>query len=331
MKALKCILIILLIGSATVIFAQRVDKEKVGIYQYVQLPSDITLVNFKTYKVDAKGMNGDAYRRDAIASNIALAGYDKIGSREDADFIVEVEEYPLRYGEPQRRTQERTVKVDGVEKKVTDYWYSNACNYKYVLHIFNKAGELLLTKEASGEDNIVGRTESSASKAWESYGVAVQQHESSVIPEKVSMLNSIINNVYCFPVKREDIIAGNVKAKKFDYSDVNAGYELLVAGFEIVRVNENAIDDAAVKFNEAITTFTKVLGESNLEDKKARIDKDITAMLYYNIAVSYFLMKDYTKAIENFSKAIEVKPGIFDAKSMREKTDELQRRVVINS
>lgn len=331
MKTLISFLVVLFIGSSSLTFAQKVQKEGVGDYKYVQLPSKITLVDFKTYNVDAKGMNDDAYRRDAIRSQISLAGYDKLSARAEADFVVEVEEYPLRFSDAEKKSKTTTTKVDGVEKKSTSYWYVSKCNFKYVLRVFDKAGAQMFADELAGEDAITGGQDGSSSTAWENYKTAINNYRSSVISDKVSSLNGRINNKYCFPVKSEYIVAGKVKPKKHDYSDINGVLDVFKAGFEIVKADENAIEEAAVKLDEAISIYKKVLEESDIENKKARINKDVTAALYYNIAISCYLLKDYPMAIENFNKAIEVKSGIFDAKIMLSRSKNLQKRTEINS
>ncbi|MCG8701852.1 MAG: tetratricopeptide repeat protein, partial [Bacteroidales bacterium] len=78
-----------------------------------------------------------------------------------------------------------------------------------------------------------------------------------------------------------------------------------------------------------IEGFEKLIGEINLEDKKARFNKKNSVLIYLNIGLSYMMMKDYDKAIEYFEKGFTIDKGFgslvaaFNLATDRKKRDEV--------
>jgi tetratricopeptide (TPR) repeat protein len=50
------------------------------------------------------------------------------------------------------------------------------------------------------------------------------------------------------------------------------------------------------RVNEAIAIWKKALEESDIQNKKARIDKDVTIAIYFNLLEAYFALRNTTEA-----------------------------------
>lgn len=60
--------------------------------------------------------------------------------------------------------------------------------------------------------------------------------------------------------------------------------------------------DAKLKIQEAITYYEKALTESDMGNKKARINEEVTLAIYVNLMEAYIWMDEYAKAKTLFAK-----------------------------
>lgn len=306
MKNISLVIFTALFLTSNLAIGQKLDRENVGYYKYTQPPINTVLIPFNSYKVEGKGMNADAYRRDIILANTNLAGFEKMDESVDADLKVVVEEYPVTYEEAKRTEKVEKYKVDGVEKTRKLYTYACAVKFKYVIKIFHKNGEKLVQDEFSGVDNVQGSQSTSSSNAYEDFSNKKKSFHKEITASKVKGLCNKINDNYGFPIKSYYIRTATAKAKKENYDDFFKAYDLFKKGYTAVSENEDNIEEAATSLNEAITIWQEILKESDVENKKARINEKITMVTYANIGFCYFLMKDYPNAIEFFNKSKEL-------------------------
>lgn len=286
--------------------AQKIDREYLGQYAYTQPPKNPVLIHYNSYAIDAMGAYSDAYKRDEIVHNFNLAGYNKVDIEQQSDFVIKIEEYPYRYSEVEKESKTEKYKVDGVEKTRILYAYVQAVDFKYVLTVRDDNGEKIYGYEYAGTDRIAGDYHSSSKEAYGNYKAELKKYKSGLTSSKISTLNTKVNNIVGFPVKSLAIRTGTVKAKKYKYDDYYKAFESFKSGLASVIESEENLDVAATSFNQAINGFETILSESDLENKKARINKKVTVAAYLNIGLSYFMLKDYVKASEYLEKAQEI-------------------------
>lgn len=306
MKKFISLVLVFLAFQSVNINAQRLDRESLGTYKYTQLPINPILVQFHTYRVEGEGQYSDAYRRDAVISATNIAGFEKKGEGADVDMVVKVEEYPLRWSDAKQSSSVEKYKVDGVEKSKTVYSYSQSVTCKYVLKIYNRNGESIYSKEYSASESFSSGNYDKSGDAYNAMNKQKEYFNTNVIPNSVGALCRIVNDEVGFPVKSFDIRTALIKPKKFTYEDFDKSMEFFNKGIAIITAKEDDIEAAGVEFKEAIAIWEKMLTEANLEDRKARIDKDIATLLYLNIALCHTMLKDYPKAIELYTKGQEL-------------------------
>ncbi len=308
--------------------AQKIDKESLGHYHYTQPPINTILVPYTTYKVVGIGANSDAYRRDIIVNKAHLAGFEKITDGTDAELTIEIEEYPIRYTEPERHVQDKSVKdKEGHVKKYKLYSVSCKAHHKYVMKISNQSGEILYKKEMSGDNSISGSQKKNPKDAMGSFHAEKNKYNKEITANRVGALMNVANNQVGFPKKDVYFKTGTVKAKKYNYDDFFSAFDLMKKGSSVVQSNEDDIDSAAVSLNEAIATFQEILKESDMENKKARVNKNITMLCYANIGLCYFYLKDYTLAAEILGKATAIDKGFTNILKIQETADDMIKRV----
>lgn len=306
MKNLFFIVGILFLCQNLHLSAQKIDRETFGTYHYTQLPINPILVNYNTYRVEGEGQYDDPYRRDAVVSATRLSGFTKLNEGANADFIVKVEEYPLQWSESKMNTVTEKVKKDGVETTVTSYNYTQDFTYKYVLKIFTPAGESIYRKDYSGNESIKTGNYAKSSDAYNALKSERERKAAEATSNGVARLCSVVDNEVGFPVKSLQIRSALIKPKKFTYEDYDMAIESFKKGLAIITEKEDAIEAASAEFTPAIEIWEKMLGEANIKDNKARVEKDIATLLYLDIALCYTMMKDYPKAIEYYTKGQEL-------------------------
>jgi hypothetical protein len=84
-----------------------------------------------------------------------------------------------------------------------------------------------------------------------------------------------------------------VKSKNESHNDILDAYNAATLGFKLFGTSE---EQGTLKLNEAINLWKTALLESEIDNKKARIDKDVTIALYYNLLEAYFILRNTTDA-----------------------------------
>lgn len=129
----------------------------------------------------------------------------------------------------------------------------------------------------------------------------LQKHARSVAMTEIT---NTLNNACGFPTRNYTTEVYSVKSHKdFNYDDITQAYTLAKQGYELIyqtRDRKNAVP----KLTEAINIWKKALTESNVNDNKSRINKEITAMLYFNIAEAYMWMSNFDESEQYINKAI---------------------------
>ncbi len=123
----------------------------------------------------------------------------------------------------------------------------------------------------------------------------------------MAILNNFLNSNYAFKKISYESTAQLVKDKKQDYSDLNNAYLAMLEGYNTLA---EGYDKAAAKpkIAEAIAIYEKALLESEMDNKKARINEEVTLAIYWNLIEAYIWNDDYAKA-----KSLYTKFSTFDA------------------
>jgi hypothetical protein len=115
--------------------------------------------------------------------------------------------------------------------------------------------------------------------------------------QSVENINTYLKNNYGFNKVKKDRSFFDVKDKKQSYPECHEAIEKVKNAF--VYVNMPAKQDVMVaKLKEAIAIWEKDLTELDKNNKDARINKDVAAALYLNIAEACIWTKEFDKAYE---------------------------------
>ncbi len=123
-----------------------------------------------------------------------------------------------------------------------------------------------------------------------------RQLETHARQNALSRANDHLNNQFGFVERSRTAEIYSVKSfKGFDYSDVTNAFTQTTLALQQVSSDRDR-SSAMAQINTAINTTETILAESNLNDKKSRINSKVTAMLQCNLAELYLWKADFNKA-----------------------------------
>lgn len=149
---------------------------------------------------------------------------------------------------------------------------------------------------------------------YETYWDGKQQ---AMLSSTIADVNRSINEKCGFPQKNRATEIYTIKKHKgHNYSDLIDAYSHAKSGYDLLS-NGTDKSKASAKLDKAIKVWEKALGESDLNDKKSRINKKITGLLYANLAEACMWKDDFQNADNYAQKAIL--SGVQKAKSAGKK------------
>lgn len=158
-----------------------------------------------------------------------------------------------------------------------------------------------------------------------------EERQRQAIQEVISTLNSVFTSTYGFPVVSRRIELYSAKAKGVDYSDVQKAYSVMEAGLLLLAYPDK-IAQAQAKFNEALGIYNKILVESDPNNKKARVDANVTSACLVNMTEAYIWLNDYSNAEITANRIINIGVNKYerDARALLEFIRFQQQRFLAN-
>ena len=121
----------------------------------------------------------------------------------------------------------------------------------------------------------------------------LKKSEESILKENLSFINHLVNDQIGYEVTPRTSSLDYVKSKNDAHADITEAYNNQMIGLKSLLTNEPL---ATQKLNAAVDAYKNILIESDLFDKKARIDKDVTISIYFNLLEAYFAQRKTLEA-----------------------------------
>lgn len=194
---------------------------------------------------------------------------------------------------------------------VKTFWYEVKYKHPIGIRIETPAGEVVIdeTFEQFNEYS-VGKSASKKNYAPSfSEDQFVKSLQSGIVQKNMKVINNYINANYGFQkVKRKtEIFRIEQKRKKnHNYDDYQKAFELSLAGYNSLKSGSDA---GKAKLTEAISIWESALSESNMDDKKARVNADITIATMFNLAEAFLFTDQYDKVEETLNKMVGQDPS----------------------
>lgn len=121
----------------------------------------------------------------------------------------------------------------------------------------------------------------------------VKSMEDKCLQENLKAINHMVNDRIGFERTDETFELYYVKSKNESHNDILDAYNAATLGFKMLGTNEA---QGKAELDKAIDIWKKALEESEIDNKKARINKDVTIAIYFNLLEAYFALRNTTEA-----------------------------------
>jgi hypothetical protein len=321
-------LLALLLALPIVLLGQSDKKEKIQC-TYPDFPTNPLnkLDSCYTIKARVKFVSFDN-----INNSISLGGYTKCN--DNYDFTIEFEEKPLNVAKSSLQTRVTEYEDKGIKKKRYSYYYAMSYTHSLSCKLIKKDGSVVYHR-IEGTDQLVNGTlkeYSSEELANDAYSDDVADFARSETEEFLKAIKTQLLTNFSYDMKKLYLTFYSVKPKKYNYDNFNQatsdalnairGIDSLNNLVQNVRTKDWTKFDASYlpfvnKLQHAIKLWEDELKESDIENKKSRINKELTLDLYENLVCANLLLFDFEKATLYAQKYKELSSGLFPGNLLR--------------
>jgi hypothetical protein len=215
-------------------------------------------------------------------SYLKLAGYKKAESGNI--LIAHVVLNDFEYETPERKYTEKSVYNKTTKQTVKQkvYYYTTAYNRPTYVRI-QHGNEVLF------EGTLESSTVSKSLKTDSSPNLKTLEKRS--VKESMQLASEYINSNYGYSQVDRALTVRWVKNKKEDFNDLEGAKDNALTSYEDFNGGKNSAE-----LLEAIASWKVSLSESDLEDKKARINKKVTIILLLNLIEAELILQNPTDA-----------------------------------
>lgn len=121
----------------------------------------------------------------------------------------------------------------------------------------------------------------------------ISTYEEKVLQDNLLFIQNLVNDRIGYKHQDRSISLSYVKDKKGVYTDLLVAFNNLSAGLKLLIDDELASEE---KLKKSIAIYEEALDESDMNDKKARINKNISYAVFFNLLECYFATEKLDKA-----------------------------------
>lgn len=184
----------------------------------------------------------------------------------------------------------------------------------------------------SSASTIMFETSDQLQAYWNIYETSfLSELDEKAVRGAMSQLGAELDSDYGFRKVTYHTEIFTVKPKKFDYPEYEEAYVQAIAGFNMIEDPAKRAEGNA-KLKKAIEWWEKALKDSEPDNKRARIDGQVTAATHVNIAEAAIFAQDFAKAESHISRAKLMKYNKYEreANSLKVLLDDQKRRFEAN-
>jgi hypothetical protein len=314
-------------------FSQNIKYESKDLYyyRYPLKPLDKSLKTY-SYRLEDLGNDLTPWQRDSLQRALHIPGYKRV--RENGDVQVELIVSALTITNKEVNDKPIDVEKNGNKSVLHQYWYDITYSFPMKIRVVAK-GQVITEQDLAGffTTQYYPQNRSSLSNLQQEYnndysfkdGLRYERTEQ----RKTEVRDWLFSN-YGYGMAGDRINVGYVKDKKGEYTDLQKAFSLLYGAIANRKIDYQN-DAFNQQVNEAIAIGEAALKEVS-EDKNARIDPKVAAMIYGNIALAYYELNDFDKAEEWVKKITKAAGNNTEqiAYSLKESIADKRARFVAN-
>jgi tetratricopeptide (TPR) repeat protein len=294
---MKHIFIILACCSIlSISYAQKLNKEGVGGVYYEMPPLEMTIQSYSTFttKHDAPASSLNSNLLPIINENAKLIGFTKVNNDQQFDLIVSLSFSDNKFSSA-TSTQANT---GGFVGHIS---YSAVANIK----LLKKDGSAIHEKTLILKEDFNSTTQTTAPAAVSAVNSSKAQLEQEYFKRATAKAYAHLNNTYCYCEEYISTSCFMIKEKDFEYSAFNQAYEKIKTAISKQSSGMYLNDEIKTLTEEALLVFISERVTVEPENKKAKYSNENIAGVDYNIAICFFMLRDYENALKYFQLAQE--------------------------
>lgn len=246
------------------------------------------------------------FNSDLLSSqHIKLEGFNRLPEN---SLIIQINMSGFENAEPTLATIKKKVKgADGVTSEQPVHVYQFNYRHIFKLKILAPDGKYIMDEAFAPSLNFATHTSKDFLTQGEllNYWVSGKAAEIGAAQEKavidnLKLVNELINSNYGF-VKMTRSFSVIYVDEKSNYDDLKEAMNHAKNGYLQIG-NETTFGQGADLLRKAINIWEAALQQSDVKNKKARIDEDVTEALVMNLAEANAWLADFTKAQEYITK-----------------------------
>ncbi len=262
---------------------------------------------------------------ELIRSYLIIDGFT--GGTENALKIkVKLHGFDSQEGDPVSKTVKKYNSSSKSYSNITVTTYPVSYKHPVSLKIETLEGEIL--HEGTFEETANWTQVSSKTYPNE---IFYERLEEGIINTTMSKIKNYLNSQYGVSEKSTTLTIYTPSSKKLDYTDFQDAYYESSEGYELL-VNDNS--KGIEKLQKAISIWEKAMEESDVDDRKARVNAKVTKFTLWNLQRAYLWSNDFEKAKNALKKAYGTSPNkkeMKTQKSIRQKINDREERFNANN
>jgi hypothetical protein len=239
-----------------------------------------------------------AYDYNSLASTYLFIDGLQKGAANALNYTVTLQGFEATPAKIVTEVKDEVTRKDGanITNKVTYYHIEFTYRHPMSFRVTNAINQEVYAA-APAEFTEFKLYKGAATKTQPSMDVSavVKSMEDKCLQDNLKAINHKVNDRIGYERTEETFDMYFVKSKDESHNDILDAFNAANLGFKMLGTNEA---QGAMKLNEAITIWKKALEESDIDNKKARIDKDVTVAIYFNLLEAYFALRNTTAADE---------------------------------
>lgn len=302
MKKTFTLLMILALSLSVNLQAQRTPNKRQA-FTYTRAPLKPFDSELKTYEVEIKitGVGAGENRADIsrqMENAIKLHGYEKVEEDGDIRIVLSLEQSEI--ANIHERTKETKSKQGDTEVIVRKYYYDVEIRYPLHLGIFVGAGSVVDERYVNNsQDYVFASTPQSDTRAirstwWNSNKDSfIRNWKKSNLEASLNSAQRRIENLYAFTPTRVYQQVYTASKRRVDYSDLDKAQELALAAYSKINVSDGFHAEFTDTISQAIEIWKTALSQYDPDDRRARINSKVAAVIQRNIIIAYSWMADF--------------------------------------
>lgn len=223
---------------------------------------------------------------------------DGFSNKPDNAVKIDVILYGYDYTEPRQLSEQKSVTsyANGQTQTGNVTYYHNEFSYRHTMSVkvtMPDGKELFNVTPQELNTYKIYKSPETTTPAQFNPQMLVKTYEEKILQDNLNLINNLVNDKIGYKRVTRKVELSFVKSKDETYQDLLIAYNDASAGLKILIDDET---NSKSKLDNAIQLWNKALLESDIKNKKARIDKDVTLAIYYNLLECYFATNDVANA-----------------------------------